>query len=320
MKTYDKLSRRDWLKLAGAATVAAPWPGWAEEDLQAKAKKNLKLAVFSGVYSALPLEEAAKRIKADGFAGVVLEYAFADARLDPAQPDWEVVRRVTSCLERQGLQIAGLYGYYNVVAPDLEARQKGARRMRFLIDNWRRLGSPLISTETGTFNRQSEWNDAPENATEEAYLECRAAFLSLAVQAEKQGATVTIEPYWKNIINSAERAERLFREVPSAGLKLVMDPCNYFRKYELAQMGPMLDDLFQRVGKQTAVAHAKDVKGSASADDTDLPAAGRGVLDYPRYLRHLARLDRELFLVVEHLSLAEVPAVRDFVLKQFDKI
>ena len=314
------LSRRDCLKLAGTAALAAPLTSWAAEDLKGKAKKNLKLAIFSGVYAGLPLEEAAKRIKADGFGGVVLEYAFADVRFDPMAPDWDAADKILECLTRNGIKVVGLYGYYNVVAPDPEVRKRGEQRMQFLIENHKRLGSNNISTETGTLNAQSEWGDSPENATEAAYQQCRAAIEKLARQAEKTGAVISIETYWKHVIGSAQRAERLFKDVRSPALKLVMDPCNFFRKADLPQMQPMLKDMFQRVGKQTALAHAKDVKGAANADDTELPAAGKGVLDYPLYLRLLAQLDREIYLAVEHLTLDEVPTARDYVLAQFEKI
>jgi sugar phosphate isomerase/epimerase len=314
------LSRRDCLKLAGAATLAAPWAGRAADEIRAKAKKNLKLAIFTGVYAGLPLEEAARRVKADGFNAVVLEGVFADVRFDPLAPDWKAADRITGCLDRNGIKVVGLYGYYNVVAPNPETRQRGEQRMQFLIENWKRLGSNNISTETGSRNPQSEWNDSPENATEAAYQQCRASLEKFARRAEKTGAVISIEPYWKNVIGSVERTVRLFRDIPSPALKLVMDPCNYFRKDQLARMQPMLQDIFQRVGKQTVLAHAKDVKAAPSADDTELPYAGKGVLDYPLYLRLLAQLDREIYLAVEHLTLPDVPAARDYVLAQFEKI
>ena len=314
------LSRRDCLKLAGAAALATPLAGWAADGLKAKAKQNLKLAIFTGVYAGLPLEEACKRIKADGFSGVVLEGNFADVRFDPFAPDWQAMDKMAGCLDRNGIKVVGLYGYYNVVAPNAENRKRGEQRMQFLIENWKRLGSNNISTETGSRNAESEWNDSPENATEAAYQQCRTSLEKFARLAEKTGAVISIEPYWKNVISSAERAERLFRDVKSPALKLVMDPCNYFRKADLARMQPMLKDIFRRVGKQTVIAHAKDVKAAANADDTELPAAGKGVLDYPLYLRLLAELDREIYLAVEHLSLPEVPAARDYVLAQFEKI
>jgi len=76
--------------------------------------------------------------------------------------------------------------------------------------------------------------------------------------------------------------------------------------------------MFRRLGDRVVVAHAKDVR--ASADGTDLPAAGQGVLDYPLFLRLLAGLDREVYLILEHLSLPDVPRARDFVLAQMEKI
>jgi sugar phosphate isomerase/epimerase len=328
MTNGSLFSRRDYLKLAGSAALAAPMVSWAAEDAKdnakaqaiAKAKANLRLAIFTGVYAGLPLEEACRKIKADGFSGVVLEYLFADVRFDPLAPEWPAAAKIQDCLERNQIKVVGLYGYYNVVAPDAESRKRGEQRLEFLIENWKRLGSNVISTETGTLNRESEWNDSPDNATETAYQQCRASLQRSAEMAEKTGAIIAIEPYWKNVISSAERAERLFREIQSPALKLVMDPCNYFRKADLDHMDAMLKEIFQRVGSKTVLAHAKDVKAAAGEDDTELPAAGQGVLDYPLYLRLLSSLDRELYLTLEHLDLAEVATARDYVLAQFDKV
>ncbi len=136
--------------------------------------------------------------------------------------------------------------------------------------------------------------------------------------AEKTGAVISIEPYWQNVIDSIDRAERIFRDVQSPALRMVMDPCNYLRKEDLPRMGPLLDDMFQRLGDKIVVAHAKDVK--ASSEGTDLPAAGLGVLDYPHYLRLLAGLDRPMDLLVEHVALDDVPRARDFVLGELGRV
>jgi sugar phosphate isomerase/epimerase len=302
----------------GAAALGGRAFGASENDLKAKAKKNLKLAIMSNVYSRLPLEEAARRIRQDGFSGVVTDHMFADVRFDPMAPDWDAAKKITDCLDRNGIKIVGLYGYYNVVDPNVDRRKRGEARIQLMTENWKRLGSPIIATETGTLNPKSEWLESPENATEEGYVKCRSAIEKLAQAAEKTGAIIAIEAYWRNIIDSVDRTERLFREVSSPSLKLVMDPCNYFRKEDLPRMQAMLEDIFKRVGKQTVLAHAKDV--AASAEGTDLPAAGKGVLDYPLYLRLLAGLDREMYLAVEHLDLKDVPRARDYVLSQFEKI
>ena len=312
----DALNRRDWLRVTGAAVLGFPLVSSAAPDLRARARKNLKLGVFTGVYASLPLEEAARRIAADGIHGVVLDFAFADVKFDPSAPDWDKARLITSTLAKHDIKIVGLFGYYNVVDPDAARRQRGEQRMQVLIENWKQFGCPVISTETGTFNDKSEWIESPENATEQGYQACRAALERLTKAAKKTGAVISIETYWRNVIDSIARAERVMRDVP--GLKLVMDPCNFYRKEDLSRMDPMLDEMFRLLGKKIVLAHAKDVK--ASADGTDLPASGKGVLDYPLYLHLLASLNRELCLVIEHLTLEDVPRARDYVLSQFEKI
>ena len=313
-------SRRDCLKNVGAAVLGAAALGTnvrtaPAADLRAEAKAQIKLGIVADLYSQLPLEEAVRRIRADGFSNVLTNFVFADVRFDPWSPDWEAAKKITACFDRHGVRIASLYGYYNVVHPDPAKRRHGEARMEFYIANWKRFGCPVIATETGTFNRDSEWAGAPENETEEGYAQCRAALQRLARAAEKTGAVIAIEAYWRNVISSIERAARLFRDVQSPALKLVMDPCNFFRKEQLPQMQAMLQEMFKQLGDRIVVAHAKDVK--AAADGTDLPAAGQGVLDYPLYLRLLAQLNRPLDLVIEHLTLPDVARARDFVLGKF---
>jgi sugar phosphate isomerase/epimerase len=312
------LTRRTFLKLTGTAILAGPTLVQASEPSPAEARRRLPLAVFTGVYAGLPLEQALTQIRGQGFRAIIMEGVFADARFDPWAPDWDVASKIMTAVKRHELKVVGLYGYYNLVHPDPVKRKLGEQRMQLLIENWRRFDCNVISTETGTFNAQSEWVEAPENATEKGYLECRAALTRWAKLAEKTGAVVAIETYWRNVIDSVARAQRLFEEVNSPALKLTMDPCNFYRREDLANMQPMLKDMFTRVGKQTVLAHAKDVK--ASAEGTDLPAAGKGVLDYPLYLRLLAQLNRPIHLAIEHLTLEDVPRARDYVLSQMDRV
>ncbi len=321
-KTNFHLTRRGLMQMALGAGLGLAGPSIARaeygSDLRARARKNLKLGIMSSVYGDLPVDEAARQIKADGFSNVVCDFAFADVRFNPLEPDWAAARKVVTTLERAGIEIVSLFGYYNVVDPDVKRRKSGEARIEALLASGNRLGCRLVSTETGTFNSQSEWDSAPENQTEQGYLQCKSALEKHARFAEKHGTVLAIETYYRNIISTIDRAERLFREVKSPALRLVMDPCNYFRKEDLSRMKPMLEAMFQKLGNQIVIAHAKDVKASAVSED--LPAAGLGVLDYPLFLRLLAQLDRPLPLVVEHLRRPDVARARDFVLGNFEQI
>jgi sugar phosphate isomerase/epimerase len=311
-----RVPRRTCLKTIAAACIGAQAPLLAGEAKPNK--ENIRLGIDAGVYAKLPIEEAVSRIKADGFSNVLCSYHFADVYFDPMKPDWSSAEKIATCFDRHGIRIAAVFGYVNVIDPNPARRKAGEARLHTLLKNWKRLGCRNVSTETGTFNEKSQWLDSSENFTEEGYLQCRDAFQKLAKVAEDGGAILSIEAYWRNCIDSIGRAERLFRDVKSPGLGLVMDPCNYFRKEDLPKMRPMLEEMFKRLGDHIVVAHAKDVK--AAAEGTDLPASGRGVLDYPLYLRLLAQLGRPVDLIVEHLTLDDVPRARDYVLGQLDMI
>lgn len=317
-KTFSgvRMARRTCLKGIAAACVGARASGLLAGE--AKGKENIRLGIDANVYSKFPVEEAARRIRADGFRSVLCAYRFADVRFDPLAPDWKAVEKILASFERHEITIAAVFGYVNVVDPNPARRKLGDARLKFLLENAKRLGCRNVSTETGTFNEKSQWLDDPRNFTEEGYLQCRAAFQKWAKVAEDAGAILSIEVYWRNCIDSIERAERLLREVNSPALKLVMDPCNYLRKEDLPRMQPMLDAMFKRLGDQIVVAHAKDVK--AAAEGTELPAAGRGVLDYPRYLRLLVQLGRPMDLLLEHLTLDDMPRARDYVLGEMKKM
>jgi sugar phosphate isomerase/epimerase len=310
--------RRDCLKALAAGLVAAQASSLQAGPLLDKAKKNIRLGIDGGVYARFPVEEAASRIKDAGFRSVLCSYSFADARLDPLANDWGPAKKIVTAFEKHGITIAAAFGYANLIDPNSARLEREKARMHALLQNWKRLGCNNISTETGTYNESSPWMDSPENFTEKGYLAARDALAKLARDAEKFGAVISIEAYWRNCISSIERAERLFREVDCPALKLVMDPCNYYRKEDLPQMQPMLEDMFKKMGGRIAVAHAKDVKAAPSG--TDLPAAGLGVLDYPLFLRLLAQLDRPMDLILEHLTLEDMPRARAFVLAQLEKV
>ncbi len=327
LKKPESLSRRDALRALGAAALAGRMALAAETttkpqgspSLREKARKNLKLGVSMQVYGGMPLEAAVRRVKEDGFGGVLCDYtAFKDVPFDHANPDWKAVDKIRTCFEGHGIEIVALFGYFNVVDPNPERRKVGEARMNTYLQNWKRFGCPIVSTETGTFNAESQWIEDPKNYTEAGYVACREAFKKLAGTADKAGATVAIECYWRNVIDSAERAERLFKEVDSPALKLTMDACNYFRNEDIPRMPVVLEDMFKRVGKHTVVAHAKDVKASPKGSQT--PAAGTGDLDYPLYLRLLTELDRGMWLLLEHVTAADVGRAREYVKAQFDKL
>ena len=76
LRLKSQWTRRESLKALGATVVSLSFFAAQSTDLKSKAKQNLKLAVLSTVYKQYPLETAARKIKEDGFFGVVSDFIF----------------------------------------------------------------------------------------------------------------------------------------------------------------------------------------------------------------------------------------------------
>jgi len=75
--------------------------------------------------------------------------------------------------------------------------------------------------------------ESPDNYNDAAYAKFAATSSPLWPHAHDSGATLAIEPYWRNVIDSAARAESSSR-TSRPGAQLVMDPCNYYPQFRPA--------------------------------------------------------------------------------------
>jgi hypothetical protein len=78
-----------------------------------------------------------------------------------------------------------------------------------------------------------------------------------------------------------------------------------------------------RTGRQWQDTRSSQSSSGAGPGQPPSPfftASGQGVLAYPLFLRLLAGLKRDLYLIIEHLTLDDVSRARNYVLSQFDKI
>ena len=99
--------------------------------------------------------------------------------------------------------------------------------------------------------------------------------------AEKYGVILCAEPEVSNVVDSAVKARRLLDEMQSSNLKIVMDAANLFHNGELPRMNEILEQAFQLLGDDIILAHAKDLSRDRRSG---MVAAGRGLLDYDRYI------------------------------------
>jgi sugar phosphate isomerase/epimerase len=267
---------------------------------------------------------------------VQLDLHFKDIDLTAGQITDEKAKRVRDTFRDNDLPICAISGYTNIVHPDLDERKRRVDYLKEIIRNARKFGTPYVISESGTFNPDSDWDTHEKNGTEEAYETARDVIAELAQEAVDSGATFLVETYVNNIIGSLEQTERLFSDVQSPGLELLMDPTNYFESWNIDQMDQILNDVFDSsLASRIRIAHAKDVKRSgddksekhADIGDADaleshtfrgvgeieLPAAGLGELNYDLYVQRLSEKNPNVPLIVEHLDESDIPRAKRFV-------
>jgi sugar phosphate isomerase/epimerase len=150
-----------------------------------------------------------------------------------------------------------------------------------------RVGTSVITLCTGTRDPENMWRRHPDNDSTEAWRDLVASMGEALQIAEEHKVTLAFEPEVSNVVDSAVKGRRLLDEMKSRHLKVVMDPANIFHKGELPRMREIIDEAFALLGDYIVLAHAKDLSHDGEAGHE---AAGRGLLDYDRYLSLLRKV------------------------------
>ena len=291
----------------------------------------IQVGIFTG-YFPYGLEETATKIRKHGFNTVQLDVTFKDMDLDTDKITKEKCKKIRETFRAHDLPVSCVSGYTNIVHPDPAERKKRLNHLKTLIRHARDFGSPYVISETGTFNTDSDWVSHPKNKTEEGYEICRDVIAELVQEAYEHGATFLLETYVNNVIGSVEETLRLFADVDSPALGLLMDPTNYFEAHNIKKMDSVLNQIFDSLNDKIRISHAKDVKSSGGdksekhADidaseahsfrgvgEIELPAPGLGSLNYDLYLKRLAVKHPNIPIIIEHLDETDVPRAKKFV-------
>jgi sugar phosphate isomerase/epimerase len=274
----------------------------------------MRLGVISGHLPRPTIEAVAQAVRAAGLSAVQLGLDSAGLEPLPAEIDDGTARRIGEAFVREGVEVSAVSGTFNAIHPDRVWRAECIRRVGLLAGRCDLLGTRVIALCTGTRHATNMWRFHPDNMRPEAWHEMVETMRALVRHAEANDVDLAFEPEVVNVVDTAEKAERLIAEVGSPRLRLVMDPANYFHPDMLPRMTEVLEEVFARVGRFIALAHAKDVRPpEPGGDECIRPAAGTGVLDYTTYIRLLRAAGYTGALIMHSLSEAELPASQAYV-------
>ena len=262
------------------------------------------------------MERRAQTAREEGFTCVHLAYSkvikgytFDDCALTEGLAKY--TRRV---FEGQGLDVAVLGCYLNLAHPDpdklkeIQSRYYGHLRVASL------LGAGVVGTETGAPNAQYKMD---ANTHSEEALETFIRGLAPVVErAEKCGVTMAIEPVWKHIVYSPDRAVKVLEAIQSPNLRIIFDPVNLLYPGNLDERDKVIGEAMEKLCDRIAVVHLKDCV--LNGDDLKSIAAGTGVMDYREILKFIKARKPYIHTTLENTTDENAVSSRTYLQEIYD--
>jgi sugar phosphate isomerase/epimerase len=263
----------------------------------------MEIGIFAKTFTRRRLEWVLDAVRAHSLRCVQFNMASTGLPPMPERIDPSLCDRIRKALSARGLRMAAVSGTFNMIHPDPEHRKTGLARLRVLAGACRDMGTSVITLCTGTRDPDDKWRRHPDNDTPDAWNDLLVSMRSALNIADETGVTLAFEPEVANVVDSAVKGRRLLDEIASPRLKVVMDGANLFHAGELPRMDAILDEAFALLGKDIALAHAKDLSHDGEAGHE---AAGKGLLDYDHYLALLRGVGYDGPLILHGLAEAQV--------------
>jgi len=231
------------------------------------------------------LDKRAEKAREEGFSCVHLAYSkvIKGYTFDNCALTEGLARYTRRVFEKENLDVAVLGCYLNLAHPDadklkeIQSRYYGNIRVASL------LGASVVGTETGAPNAAYK-TDANTHSKEA--LETFIKGLAPVVEcAEKYGVSMAIEPVWKHIVYSPERARIVLDAIGSRNLRIIFDPVNLLCVENMDQREEIFAKTIELLGDDIAVVHLKDFV--PEGNDLTSIAAGTGMMDYRQILKFM---------------------------------
>jgi sugar phosphate isomerase/epimerase len=262
----------------------------------------LKLGIFESIFTGKTVAEKFDALSRLGFSAVQFDLKSAGlaGTLPRDIPD-RSIQDIRSASERLDVEIAALAGTFNMIDPNLGARQSNLALHIQLIEHASRLGSSVVTLCTGTRDPDNMWEYHPDNQSDAAWSDLIATITPAVRAAEANGVKLGVEPEPGNVVNSPARARKLLDEIGSDNLGIVADPANILVGDRNRPPETVLDDAFALLGDRIVLAHAKDLDA-----DGKFAAVGTGIVPWQRFADLLRQASYDGPVVCHSLSTDDI--------------
>jgi sugar phosphate isomerase/epimerase len=267
----------------------------------------MRLGIFAKTFPGSDPAGVLAQVKAAGFA--TAQYNMACSGL-PSMPDTiapAISAAVADASSQTGIRLCAVSGTYNMAHPDPAVRAQGLRQLEVIASACAAMGTGLVTLCTGTRDPDDQWRHHPDNGTPEAWHDMRAEMEKAVAIANRLGVRLGIEPELANIVDSPARARQLLDEIKSDRLVIVLDPANLFERVSLDEQRGLVSEAVDLLADRIVMGHAKDRMA-----DGGFATAGKGVIDFPHYLRCLRTAGFDGDLVAHGLGADEAAGVASY--------
>lgn len=217
--------------------------------------------------------------------------------------DDATIQAYIEAAEEADVVIAEVGAWSNPLSPDEETRSKALKICREQLTLADKIGARCCVNIVGS--RGQQWDGPhPDNLTEETFDLIVETVQAIIDDVKPRRTFYTLETMPWMYPDSADNYHRLIKAINRRQFAVHFDPVNlvcspqrYFGN------GELIREFVAKLGSYIRSCHAKDTLLSGKLTvHIDEVRPGLGRLNYSVYLRELSRLDKDIPLMLEHLS------------------
>jgi sugar phosphate isomerase/epimerase len=267
----------------------------------------MKIGVFAKTFpGTTPADVFAAALTA-GFEAVQYNMACSGLPSLPAEISADIVASILAAAQGTGTEIAAVSATYNMTDPDPAKRQAGRKAFEAIAANAKAMGTNLVTVCSGSLDAQNQWRWHKDNATPQAWSDMCREFEILNGIAAQHGILIGVEPEHANVVSSAAKAHELLDTFKGSPIRIIVDPANLLEDCPREKRNDLLSQAFDLLGPDIALAHVKDHDEAGQ-----VACAGKGIVDWPHYLRGLKQAGYTNHLIAHGMTAEEAPGVAAF--------
>jgi sugar phosphate isomerase/epimerase len=232
----------------------------------------------------------------------------------------DLAREIGKRAATEGVELVE-YGQYQTTFVDADAavRLSSIDVVREATRVAKAAGCRIVIVGVGSLNSAGQWYADGRNYLPETVLRLIESLREAVKPAEAEGLVLALECHVTTTLRSALVAREVIDAVGSPALKVHLDPVNWMSFETVFDSGPAISQMFANLGhERISGAHSK---GIVCANDfivhmKETHTGGDGdLLDHHSFLKELAAMPGEPYLVIEHVAVERMPDARAYLLQ-----